>query len=54
MKILCLFGKHDLEWKRILTTPPEQFVQAQVCANLGVCKRCGKQFVEYTNEEYNI
>jgi hypothetical protein len=54
MKFLkCLFGFHDLKWERILTTPPRQFIQTQVAANLGKCKYCNKQIIEYFNKEYN-
>ena len=54
MNIRCYLFGHIWERSRVLTLPPEQFVQTQVEANLRECLRCGKQEVWYLNEDYNI
>lgn len=45
---------HTWTEERILTTPPEQYVQSQVSATLRECSSCGEQKCIYDDEEYNV
>lgn len=52
MKFLkCMFGFHEIKWKRVLTESLKEPKKEKVCANLGTCINCGTQILEYTKKE---